>query len=135
MKSWNPYLIFDGNALKAMKFYKKCFGGKLTLRTFKDNPEMQVEKKHEKLIMHAALKCENWTIMASDNIPGQKTVEGNNLYTSINCISESEITNLFFKLSEGGKILFPLQDTFWGAKFAQIRDKFGMNWMLNYERN
>ena len=27
----------------------------------------------------------------------------------------------------------PLQDTFWGAKFGMLTDKFGINWMFNHD--
>ena len=134
MKALNPYLLFDGNAREAMEFYQDCFGGKLEMMDYESSPEIEIADKHKKLIMHSSLRCEHTTILASDNMPGKKLKKGDNIQISIDCISESELTQFFFSLSEEGEILFPLQDTFWGAKFGQVRDKFGVHWMLSFER-
>lgn len=134
MLSLNPYLYFDGNAAFAMQFYAKCFGGKLELQAYKEAPEMTIPENYKNKIMHAVLYTENITIMAADVLPENKIDFGNNIHMSINCVSESELTKLFFALSEDGNIIRPLHDTFWGARFGQIKDQFGIDWMLTFER-
>jgi len=61
--------------------------------------------------------------------------QGNNIALSLNCSSEEEINTFFSKLSEGGKIIDPLKQQFWGAMFGVFDDKFGIRWMLNYDKN
>ena len=126
--------MFNGNAREAMEFYHKCLGGKLELMTYEDYPDDNLSPEHRKRIMHGILHCEHISIMASDKFPDRNSVPGDNVHLSIDCVSESELTRLFFSLGEGGQITFELQDTFWGARFGQIRDKFGINWMMNYDR-
>ena len=45
----------------------------------------------------------------------------------------SDELDLFAKLSDGGNVTMPLQDTFWGAYFGMWTDRFGVNWMVNYD--
>lgn len=72
--------------------------------------------------------------MGSDVMPGQFPVtQGNNYAISINTDSEEEAKRLFDGLSEGGQITMPLEKTFWGALFGMFTDKFGINWMVNYD--
>ena len=60
--------------------------------------------------------------------------QGNNYHINIDCESEAEIEKLFDALGEDGKITMPLQDTFWGARFGMLTDRFGVNWMFNFEK-
>ncbi|WP_206528072.1 VOC family protein [Marinitoga sp. 38H-ov] len=89
-------------------------------------PEEKLEK-----IMHWELKIKDQILYFSDYA---EVVEGNMVFLNINCESEEEIINIYEKLSEGGKIYMELQDTFWGAKFATLIDKYGINWSLNYQK-
>ena len=72
--------------------------------------------------------------MGSDSLPGMREYKnGNDFSVSINTDSREEALNLFTKLSEGGKVTMELQDTFWGAYFGMWEDKFGIQWMVNYD--
>lgn len=138
MKKINPYLMFNGNAEEAFNFYKSVFGGEFTiLQRVKETPEAdKVPENEQEKIMHVALPIgEGNTLMASDNVAsrGSATVEGTNLYISITTESEEETTNLFNKLSAGGKVEAPLEKTFWGSYFGMFTDKFGVKWMVDYE--
>jgi len=59
---------------------------------------------------------------------------GNAISLTLNCDSEKEIRNCYKKLSAGGQATHPLEDTFWGALFGGLTDKYGNVWMLNYNR-
>ena len=72
--------------------------------------------------------------MASDFM-GTATVTGNNIALCINCSSDEEINVFFNNLAVGGKINEPLQQSFWGATFGSLTDKFGINWMFNHSKN
>jgi PhnB protein len=134
MKSFTTYLNFDGNARDAVTFYQKCFGIELEIQTFKD-AKMDTPKGAENRVMHARLvKNGNAVLMASDTPPGAQYRPGNNFSIAVDCDSIQEEEKLFAALGEGGKVTMPLQDTFWGARFGMLTDRFGVNWMLNAEQ-
>ena len=138
MPTINPYLNFPGNTEEAFNFYKSVFGGEfLTVQRFKDTPETSNVPDHEKnKIMHIALPIGKGNVlMATDTLEslGQKLTAGNNFYIMIQPESEAEADRLFNKLSAGGKVEMPLQDMFWGAYFGAFKDRFGIQWMVNYD--
>ncbi len=73
--------------------------------------------------------------MGSDIVPHTGLVKGNSVSLSIHCDSEDEIKKLYKKLSKGGKADHLLEETFWGALFGDLIDKFGNHWLLNYDKN
>ena len=138
MATINPYLNFMGNAEEAFNFYKSVFGGEfIALQRFKDIPDGdKLPANEQDKIMHIALPIGNGNIlMATDALEsmGQKLTNGNNFYISISAESEAEAEKLYNGLSAGGKIEMPLQKAFWGAYFGMFSDKFGVQWMVNYD--
>jgi PhnB protein len=137
MKGIHPYLTFDGNCREAMTFYEKSLGGELHVMPFSqapgDFPGAQSEAAKDR-VMHARLQKGSTVIMASDTMPGMPFQTGNNFSISIGCESQEETDRIFAALSEGGKVTMPLQDTFWGAYFGMLTDRFGTQWMLDYEK-
>jgi PhnB protein len=128
----NAYLNFDGNCREAMSFYSQCLGADLQLVPFSEMPG-QAPSGTENRIMHAALmKGSAMLLMASDTAPGELQ-PGNNFWLNIQCESLDEIERLFGSLSQGGVVKMPLHDSFWGARFGMLTDRFGINWMLNCE--
>ena len=75
--------------------------------------------------------------MATDALEsmGQKLTVGNNFYIAVAPESKEEAERIFNGLSAGGKIEMPLQDMFWGAYYGSFTDKFGVQWMVNYDKN
>jgi PhnB protein len=129
----NPYLSFNGNCEDAMNFYAKSLNGEIVnISRFGESP-MEVSEEHKNQVLHSILKIGDNTIMASD-AAGQKVDMGNNVTLSLSFNEEAQIDNAFEKLSQEGKVTMPLQDTFWGAKFGMLTDKFGVNWMFNFDR-
>lgn len=129
-----PYIRFnDGTCREAMTFYQKCLGGELTFQTVGESPAAKdMPKETHGRIMHATLKTAGIELFASDMMR-DKAVVGDNIALSLNCASEDEITSLFAKLSEGGEVFMPLEKQFWGALFGVVTDKYGVEWMLNYQ--
>ncbi len=133
MTQINAYLSFGGNCREAMTFYQHCFGGELEVKTFSEAPGDMMAGAAKDQVMHARLSNGGLLLMASDGLQ-EAPVKGNLVNLNINCSSEKEINSFFEKLSEGGHITMPLADQFWGARFGMLIDKFGIAWMLNWEK-
>jgi PhnB protein len=137
MKTIHPYLNFAGNTEEAFNFYKSVFGGEFSsFQRFNDTPEAGKIPVHERnKIMHVGLPIGKGNIlMATDALEsmGQKVVVGNNFYITIEPDSKEEADKLFNGLSAGGKVEMSMQDALWGAYFGMFKDKFGIQWMINY---
>ncbi len=136
MTQINAYVGFNGQCREAMTFYKECLGGELTLQTIAETPvAAQCAEGMQNSIMHSSLTKGNLLLMGSDMTGPDGYNQGNNIALSLNCSSEEEINTFFSKLAEGGKIIDPLKVQFWGAIFGVLTDKFGINWMFNYDKN
>lgn len=131
----NPYLSFNGNCREAMTFYKKVLGGELVLQTIGDSPMCeQMPDVMKENVLHSSLTSGNVVIMGSDMVAENGLSRGNGVSLMLNCSSEDEIRKLYSNLAEGGTASYPVQDTFWGALFGDLTDKFGIHWLLNYSR-
>jgi len=138
MAQVNAYLNFNGNCEEAFTFYRKAFGTEFEyIGRFKDTPsEIELAEEEGNKIMHVTLRISEETVLmgsdTSENF-GPLATFGNSISISINTNSEEEANNLFNKLSVDGKVTMPLAKTFWGAYFGMFTDKFGINWMVNYD--
>ena len=136
MTQINSYLRFSGNCREAMTFYKECLGGELTFQTIGESPlSDKMPKQMKDCILHSTLINGGLTLMGSDVLPQAGLIKGNSVSLSLNCSSEEEIRNCYKKLSAGGKADHPIEDTFWGALFGGLTDKYGKHWLLNYEND
>lgn len=135
MEAIVPYLNFNGNAAEALAFYAKAFEGKtLFQQTFGESPMANdTPDDFKNKIMHATFQAGDLTFMVSDCMTGQPASGGTNISLSLNFKSVTDIDKTFAALSDGSTITMPLQDTFWGAKFGMLTDKFGINWMFNHD--
>ena len=133
----SPYLNFAGDAEEAFKLYKSAFGGEFTsVVRFKDMPMegMKIGPAEANKIMHITLKFGDEVLMASDTLEslGQKLTKGNNTYVSIHPDSKQEADRLFKALSAGGQVEMPMADQPWGDYWGAFKDRFGVQWMINY---
>lgn len=139
MASLNPYLNFNGNTEEAFNFYKSVFGGEfLTLQRFKDTPDGdKIAEADREKIMHVALPIGGNILMATDALEsmGQHLQVGTNISLSVDAANEAEAEKIFQALSAGGKVDMPLEKAFWGALFGMLTDRFGIQWMVNYDYN
>ena len=135
MEAIVPYLLFNGNAKEAFDLYAKVLGGNIVMSsTFGEAPEGSCPKGQEDKIMHAVLQAGALTLMCSDCPPDKAMKEGDNISLSVNFTDSALMDKTFADLSEGGIVKMELQDTFWGARFGMLTDKFGINWMFNHDK-
>lgn len=134
----NPHINFNGNAEEAFQFYKSVFGGDFsTIIRFKDlsSAEFQVSEKEADKVMHIALPIGENTLMGNDvpEFMGRVNENENRSKISISTKSREESDQLFQGLSANGSIEVPMNDSPWGSYFGMLRDKFGIEWMINFE--
>ncbi len=131
----NAYLHFDGNTREAMIFYQSCFGGELFLQTVSETAmSAQMPEDLQTQVVHASLIKENMTIFASDMIGIHGITKGNSMSLCINCSSIEEINKLYKNLVKEGQADHELSEAFWGSTFGDLTDKFGIHWMLIYDK-
>lgn len=141
MAQVNPYLNFTGTCEAAFDFYKSVFGGEYPyVGRYKDMPPQDgmppMTEEEGAKIMHMSLPISKETILMGSDVGGawaEHALVGNNVQLSVNADSEEEVQRIFAGLFEGGKITMPLDKTFWGALFGMFTDKFGINWLVNYD--
>jgi PhnB protein len=130
-----PYLTFNGNAAEALAFYTKVFDGKILFQqSFGESPMgEQTPADYKNKVMHASFQAGDLNFMVSDAMPSQPVKAGSNLSLSLNFKTVEGIEKTFAALSEGAQVTMALNDTFWGARFGMLTDKFGINWMFNHD--
>lgn len=141
MAKANIYLTFNGNCEQAFDFYKSVFGGELLgLMRFKDMPDADfpIPAELREKVMHTALPLtDGLMLFGSDNFDsacgGTPLTVGNNVAICLNTESEEESRRLFDALADGGTVIMPLEPTFWAPLYGLLCDRFGIEWMINYE--
>ena len=134
----NPHFNFNGNAEEAFTFYKSVFGGEFTkIIRFKDlaGPEFPVAEKEENKIMHIVLPIGKHSMLMANDVPeilGRTNENENRSKIVINAESKEEADKLFNGLSKGGNVEMPITDSPWGTYFGMFRDKYGIEWMVEF---
>jgi PhnB protein len=134
----NPHINFNGNAEEAFTFYKSVFGGEFArVMRFKDmaSAEFPVPEHEANKIMHIAFPIGPNVLMGND-VPesmGPTNENENRSKISISTESKEEADKLFNGLSAGGQIEFPIGDSPWGSYFGMFRDKYGIEWMVDFD--
>jgi PhnB protein len=140
MATINPYINFNGNAEEAFNFYKSVFGGEFTnVVRFKDleGPEFPVPAEDANKIMRIVLPIGGDTLIANDVPEGMGTVNENENRSKIAVSAETkeEADKIFSGLSEGGAVEMPMDESPWGTYFAMFRDRFGIEWTVEFDPN
>lgn len=140
MASINPHVNFNGNAEEAFNFYQSVFGGAFKrIVRFKDleSAEFKVSEKEANKIMHIELPIGKSILMANDvpEILGRTNENENRSKIVISAESKEEADKLFNGLSAGGQIEMPVSDSPWGTYFGMFRDKYGIEWMVEFDSN
>ena len=134
----NPHINFNGNAEEAFGFYKSVFGGEFArIMRFKDlaSDEFTVTENEANKIMHIALPIGKNILMGND-VPesmGRVNEAENRSKIAISAESKEEADKLFNGLSAGGQVEMPISDSPWGSYFGMFRDKYGIEWMVDFD--
>ena len=134
----NPHINFNGNAEEAFNFYKSVFGVEFAMVIrFKDmsNAEFPVAENEANKIMHIALPIGKNVLMGNDvpEFMGRVNENENRSKISISAESREEADKLFSGLTQGGNIEVPMADSPWGSYFGMFRDKYGIEWMVDFD--
>ena len=133
----NPYVNFNGNAEEAFTFYKSVFGGEFTnVVRFKDleSAEFAVPENEADKLMRIVLPIGTSTLIAND-VPanmGRVNENENRSKIAVSAESKEEADRLFDGLSAGGTVEMPMSESPWGTYFAMFRDKYGIEWTIEY---
>ena len=138
----NPHINFNGNAEEAFNFYKSVFGGEFAVVVrFKDlpsDPNMPNDPEEAEKIMHIALPIGKHNVLMGNDVPkfmGTVNENENRSKLSLAAESKEEADQLFNGLSAGGAVECPMDDSPWGSYFGMFRDKYGIEWMIDYNPN
>ena len=140
MASINPHINFNGNAEEAFTFYKSAFGGEFSrIVRFKDlaSAEYQVDEAEANKIMHIELPIGKTALMANDvpAVLGRTNENENRSKIVVSTDSKEEADKIYHGLSAGGHIEMPISDSPWGTYFGMFRDKYGIEWMIEFDSN
>lgn len=131
---FNPHLAFNGNCEEAFRFYVSCLGGEIvTMMPHAGTPaEAQAPPEWRKKILHASLRIGEQWLMGGDAPPDRyRQPQGFAIGIQTQDLAEAE--RIFNALADGGKVVMPLQATFWAVSFGMLTDRFGVPWMVNCE--
>jgi PhnB protein len=118
-----PYITFGDKGRAAVAFYKGVFGG-----------EAEVQSEGER-VLHLDFQAGDIHFMGGDLQSDQAGLERGNGYSLVlNCDSEEQLQDFYAKLADGGKEVFAPTDSGWGAIIAHCTDRFGVTWLLNYDK-
>lgn len=139
MKAVNPYLNLPGNTEEAFTFYRSVFGGEFSALVrfgdFPDNPMGIAEADLDKIANIGLPIGANTVLMATDVVDAFPTdlERGNDFYITLEPDTREEAERLFQELSAGGEVEAPLRQTEWAEVFGHFSDRFGVQWMINFE--
>jgi len=137
----NPHINFNGNAEEAFTFYKSVFGGEFAkIMRFKElaSAGIPIEEKEENKIMHIALPIGKGSMLMANDVPeamGRTNENENRSKIVITAESKEEADKLFNGLSVGGEIEGPIGEGPWGTYFGCFRDKYGIEWIVEFDPN
>jgi len=138
MKTINPWINFNGNAEEALTFYKSVFGGEFTkIIRFKDiaGPEFPVSDDDAEKIMLIALPIGTENVLIANDVPsilGRVNEQENRSKILVSVESKEEADAIFTGLSAGGQVEAPIGESPWGTYFGMFRDKYGIEWMVEF---
>lgn len=139
MPVMNPHVNFNGNAEEAFTFYKSVFGGEFArVVRFRElaSEHFPVSEHEANKIMHIALPVGKMNQLMGNDVPefmGRTNENENRSKILLIAESKEEADKLFNGLSEGGQVEGPMSDSPWGSYFGMFRDKYGIEWMIEFD--
>jgi len=124
-----------GNAEEAIKFYAEALQGEIKgIMRYENMPGGTADPATVGKVIHGEVVFEGGTLFFSDNFM-YEVVPGNQLELTLDCDSEEQLRALFEGLKKDArKITMEPQATFWGGIYAQLTDKYGTGWGLNFQK-
>ena len=139
----SSYLNFDGKTEEAFLFYRKVFKSEFTGKGIERFGDIPASSEHppvadaiKKMVLHVELPITGGHILMGTDAPkemGFTLNRGNNMHLCIEPETREEADRLFSELSAGGNTTMPMADMFFGAYFGEFSDKYGINWMINFQ--
>jgi len=129
----NTYVNFAGKCAEAFRFYEEHVGAQVgMMMTHGQSPDQShVKPEWKDAVLHARISIGGTELMGAD-IPNAQPMRS--AYLSLSVQSDADAERIFRSLSAGGEVFMPIQETFFATRFAQLRDRFGINWMILHER-
>lgn len=131
MKKIIPHISIE-NCKEAIECYQRILGGEIRRVQLADGIDMF--KGHEGKYIHAELHLDNGSVMYFNDVFSKEYVLGNHIEMGLELESDEEIETIYQALLDGGQVNMELQNTFWGARYGKVKDKFGLSWELNYQK-
>ena len=127
------YVNFAGKCAEAFRFYEQHLGGKtLMMMTHGQSPDqVKVSPDWKDMVLHARIAIGGTDLLGAD-IPSAQPMRS--AYLSLSVESDADAERIFTALSDGGEVFMAMQETFFATRFGQLRDRFGLNWMIIHER-
>lgn len=141
MRTVHPWINFNGNAAEAFTFYQSVFGGEFTkIVRFKDlsGPEFQVAENDENKIIYIALPISKHNLLIANDVPefmGRVSENENRSKILVSAESREEADKIFNGLSAAGEVEGPIGDSPWGTYAGMFRDKYGIEWIIEFDPN
>ena len=129
----NTYVNFAGTCAEAFRYYEKHLGGQVrTMMTHGQAPgQTRIDPAWNDAVLHARITIGDTELLGAD-IPGAEPMRS--AYLTLAVDSDSEAERIYAALSDGGRVLMPMEETFFARRFGQVRDRFGVNWMILHQR-
>jgi len=127
------YVNFRGTCAEAFRYYETHLEAKVgMMMTHAENPAPTgVNPEWRDKVLHARISIGDTELLAAD-VPSAEPMRS--AYLTLTLDSDAEAERIFAALSDGGRALMAMQETFFASRFGQVRDRFGMNWMILHER-
>jgi PhnB protein len=125
------YLNFGGNCEEAFRFYEQHLGGKVgfLMRHGEMPGGGDVKPEWRNKVLHEQMELGGTTLLGADVDPG-RFQPMRSAYLTLTLQSSAEADRVYALLSEGGEVFMPIAESFFAHRFAMLRDRFGVNWML-----
>jgi PhnB protein len=127
------YVNFAGNCAEAFRFYEKHLGATIgMMMTHGEAPDQShVSSEMKDAVLHARLSVGGTELLGAD-VPSAQPMRS--AYLSLSVDTDAEAERIYSALSEGGQVFMPMEETFFATRFGQLRDRYGLNWMILHER-
>ena len=124
------YVNYRGNCEQAFRFYEEHLGGRITgMIRHRDQPHPNIPADWQEKVMHGSLTIGQQVLLGADVAPDRyEAPKGFSLSLQLRDTTEAE--RIFYELATDGRVVLPLEKTFWAARFGMVVDRFGIPWLI-----